>query len=118
MSRDIRDRLTLFAGQPIEVRRLALNIDQIDRYVPPPNPAKESDSRYAAYTKAYGAECWELDALDPTVIAELIRVEVQSLIDVAAWDSALAEEAENRALLDKASDNWALVENMLTEGGR
>jgi hypothetical protein len=113
MTRDIRDRLALFAGRSVDVRRLALNMDQIERYRPPPNPAKETDTRFAGYSKQYGESSWELDALDPTVVAEVIRVEVQSLIDVEAWDSALAEETENRALLDKASDNWTLVESFL-----
>ncbi len=44
MTRDNRERLSLFAGRPIEVRRLALNLDQVARYALPPNPAKETDS--------------------------------------------------------------------------
>jgi hypothetical protein len=49
MTRDNRDRLAMFARQGVEVRRLALNMEQIERYRPPPNFAKETDSRYAAY---------------------------------------------------------------------
>jgi hypothetical protein len=65
-------------GQPtsrsrVEVRRLALNIDQVKQYGPPPNPAKETDSRFASYGNQYGSDCWELDALDPAVIADLVR---------------------------------------------
>ena len=79
MTRDNRDRLAMFARQGVEVRRLALNMDQIERYRPPPNPAKETDTRYAAYAKQFGRECWELDALVPTVIANLIPTEVGKL---------------------------------------
>jgi hypothetical protein len=118
MTRDVSDRLALFAGQSVEVRRLALNMDQIERYRPPPNPAKETDTRFRAYAKKYGTASWELDALDPTIIADLIRTQVEKLIDAQAWDAAEGLEAENRALLEAASNNWALVENMLTEGGR
>jgi hypothetical protein len=46
MTRDNRDRLTMFARRDVEVRRLALNMDQIERFRPPPNFAKETDSRY------------------------------------------------------------------------
>ena len=63
MTRDIQERLQLFTGQDIEVRRLALNIDQIKRYNPPPNPAKLTDSRATAYVREYGNDSWELDAL-------------------------------------------------------
>jgi hypothetical protein len=48
MTRDITKRLAMYARQEIEVRRIALNIDQVRRYNPPPNFAKETDSRYAA----------------------------------------------------------------------
>jgi hypothetical protein len=115
MTRDIRDRLALFARGGVEVRRLALNMDQVDRWRPPPNPAKETDTRFAAYAKQFGRQCWELDALDPTVIADLIRSEVEGMIDVDAWNSTLAEEAANRASLEAASEKWALVEKFLTQ---
>ncbi len=113
MTRDNRDRLAMFARQGVEVRRLALNMDQIERYRPPPNPAKETDTRYPAYAKQFGRECWELDALDPTVIANLIRTEVERLIDTDAWNEAKDKEAANRALLEATSENWAKVENLL-----
>jgi hypothetical protein len=113
MTRDNRDRLAMFARRGVEVRRLALNMDQIDRYPPPPNFAKESDTRYRAYAEKFGAECWELDALDPAVIAELIRREVEGMIDADFWDAAKDEEAANRALLEATSGNWASVENFL-----
>ena len=35
-------------------------------------------------------ECWELDALSPTVIAGLIRDEIEALIEPKAWRKALA----------------------------
>jgi hypothetical protein len=113
MTRDNRDRLALFARHRVEVRRLALNMDQIERYRPPPNFAKETDSRFASYAKKYGSKCWELDALDPIVISTLIRDEVEGLIDRDAWNEAATREAANRVVLERASQNWALVENFL-----
>jgi hypothetical protein len=110
MTRDNRDRLAMFARRGVEVRRLALNMDQIDRYRPPPNFAKESDTRYGAYAEKFGAECWKLDALDPAVIAELIRREVEGMIDADVWNAAKDEEAANRALLEATLGNWASVE--------
>jgi hypothetical protein len=117
MTRDNRDRLAMFAGQDVEVRRLALTIDQVQQHRLPPNPAKETDSRYAGYARQFGPDCWELDALDPAVIADLIRVEIDGLINAAAWEPALAEERRNRDLLATASENWSKVENFLRNGG-
>jgi hypothetical protein len=96
------------------VRRLALNMDQVERYAPPPNYAKETDSRYAAYVRDYRtSECWELDALNPTVIADLIGGEIEGLVDRDKWDAAMAKEDENRATLTKVSTNWSKVEEIL-----
>jgi hypothetical protein len=113
MTRDNRERLAMFARGTVEVRRLALNMDQVERYSPPPNSAKETDTRFEAYAAEFGPNCWELDALDPTVIADLIRTEIQGLIDARAWDAAKAQEDANRAKLDDAAANWAMVQNML-----
>ena len=78
----------------IEVRRLALDINQCATL--PPNTAKESDGRYAKYAKLYGNQSWELDAMDPTELADLIRDEIVSLLDTTAWNDALAREEANR----------------------
>ena len=76
MSRDIEDRLQMFGNQDggltfenhfLGLRRIALNMDQIETFNPPPNPAKLTDSRCKSYMDKYGDESWELDALEPKV---------------------------------------------------
>jgi hypothetical protein len=114
MTRDNRERLAMFAGEEIEVRRIALNMNQVRQYRPPPNPAKETDTRFSAYVENYGTEqSWELDALAPNVIADLIRAEIEKLIDHSKWRKAEAKSRDNRAILAKASANWAKVEKLL-----
>jgi len=39
----------------------------------------------------------------------------RAIIDGAAWNSALAAEGANRAVLGDAAENWAVVENFLRE---
>lgn len=106
MTRDNSDRLAMFARMGVDVRRLALNMDQVDRYQPPPNPAKETDSRCHDYVAKYGNESWELDALEPTVIGNLIRENVRGLIDQDKWDAARVGEELNREALQAVSDRW------------
>jgi hypothetical protein len=107
MTRDIENKMWKFTrGKSIEVRRLALNEDQIDEFEPPPNIVKDSDSRSATYKEDYGDECWELDALDPAVIAELIKIELEEMIDARAWREAQAKEKANRELLDQVAERW------------
>lgn len=100
MSRDIEERLALFAGESIEVIRLGLNKNQVDAYKPPPNPAKFTDSRAASYIREFGRSCWELDALDPRVIADLIRTALRAVIDEEAWAASGERMREERITLD------------------
>lgn len=83
MTRDNRERVDLFSESlgGVTVKRLALNMDQVLQYSPPPNPAKITDSRADAYIDEYGPTSWELDALEPSVIAALLTEEIQSHID-------------------------------------
>ncbi len=99
MTRDNQDRLDMFLGYTGEatVKRLALNMDQIEEFNPPPNPAKITDSRFAGYAAKYGDESWELDALEPSVMTDLIRQHVRQHRDPALW-SDKEEERENHRL--------------------
>jgi hypothetical protein len=113
MTRDIQDRLRLFSGRAVEVDRLALNMPQVEEYDPPPNPAKESDSRFQGYMAIHGDESWELDALEPTVIAALIRTAVEERRNPILWAEAVRAEDRHRKQLQAASDQWdELVEQL------
>src|SRR5262249_33537327 len=73
MPRVAEEDLTMFAGDDIEVRRVGLNLGQVREHDLPPNYAKETDRRFPAYVDEFGIdECWELDALEPTVIDRLL----------------------------------------------
>jgi len=115
MTRDNNDRLALFTGGVVEVRRLALNMDQVRKHKPPPNPAKSTDARFASYKDTYGSESWELDALDPRTLAKLIKTEVESLVDQGVWAQTKAENAEGRANLQRVADEWEGVLEFLDE---
>jgi hypothetical protein len=116
MTRDNRDRLSMFAGVPVTVVRLALNMNQVEQYNPPPNPLKIrsdgefSDSRAAAYVEEFGESSWELDALSPQVISDLIEESVMRLRDETLWDEALAEETNDRLILDDVLEKLGVTE--------
>jgi hypothetical protein len=99
MTRDLSERLALFCGQEIEVRRLALNLDQVQQYNPPPNPAKTEDSRYPSYATQFGDESWELDALEPTVLAALVSAAIGELRDPDIWAETVEEESSAKTQL-------------------
>ncbi|MET9122980.1 hypothetical protein [Streptomyces sp. NPDC004528] len=108
MTRDIRERLALFEAD-VEVRRIALNMDQVDAHQPPPNPAKLTDSRATGYIRAYGRSSWELDALEPALLDQLIEGEIWSFRDVDLWDAATTVMEQERTLLRNVASRWSEV---------
>lgn len=114
MTRDIGDRLGIF-GVDLEVNRLALNFNQVKAYKPPPNPAKITDSRAKAYIRQYGNESWELDALEPDVLATLVREQIENLQDGDLWAEALELEREQKTVLKTISDRFEDVATFLAE---
>lgn len=102
MTRDNQDRLNTFHGDYgiTDVRRIALNMDQVDLYSPPPNPAKLSDSRAREYIARYGDESWELDALNPKVLISLVRNTVDEYRDIELWNEKEMQLKEEIETLD------------------
>lgn len=107
MTRDIDERVELFSGYaPFELKRMALNLDQIKKYSPPPNPAKITDARFIEYKRKYGVSSWELDALPPNILAELARNELDKHIDKAAWKKWSNGVERSRKKLRALADNY------------
>jgi hypothetical protein len=102
----------IFLG--FELRRIALNYDQVQQYGPPPNPAKLTDSRAqnkdgTGYIDRFGRESWELDALRPAVLVDLIRSHLEPLIDMEKWAARDGVRDELRAQFATVADNWAAI---------
>ena len=93
MTRDLEARLSeMTAEGHVELRRLALNFGQVLGNALPPNPAKSSDSRTAAYTEAYGSDCWELDALDPRALVSVVRDAIEAELDREMYEDRMMKE--------------------------
>lgn len=115
MTRDNADRLAMFTGQGVEVIRVALNMDQVEQYSPPPNPTKLTDSRAEGYITIFGHDSWELDALEPSVIDGLIRKHVSLNLDTDLWAAAVERQDEARDVLRRISDRWDDVQDFLSD---
>lgn len=116
VKQDMRERMRREGGQitdaqaPWRIKRIALNRDQVDRYNPPPNPAKPTDARFRRYVDETGLdESWELDALDPIVLQGLIQDEIDAVRDSDAWANSNAAMEEDRATLTALSAQWETV---------
>jgi hypothetical protein len=123
MTRDITDRLYTFLtgdgynAEDLTIKRIALNMDQIRQYNPPPNPAKITDSRATGYIRIFGPESWELDALEPTVLNGLIVPEIRSRIDADMWNERRALQQHGRDTLRAIRRHYADVTTYLDEQG-
>ncbi|WUI00238.1 hypothetical protein OHR68_43350 [Spirillospora sp. NBC_00431] len=117
MTRDIEERLNLFEAD-VKVIRIALTMDQVEQYNPPPNPAKLTDSRSSGYIREYGRSSWELDALDPTTLDALIDAEIGRWRDDTQWTEDTTRMEDERAVLTAVSRRWDEVRQFIeTTGG-
>jgi hypothetical protein len=113
MTRDIRERLAMFGAESCEmtINRIALNMDQISQYNPPPNPAKLTDTRAEKYIQEFGETSWELDALEPKKLDELVRHIIEKYIDKDLMDKAKARQQEEKEKLKYAEEFVRYPEN-------
>lgn len=115
MTRDIQERLEMF-GADVYVKRVALTMQQINTYNPPPNPAKITDSRCGKYIDQYGDESWELDALEPQVITNLIKGEVTAFRDDTIYRAVCQKEQKEKDELEMLEDNYDRAVAFLESG--
>ena len=105
MTRDIQERLQLF-GATVKVHRIALTMAQVQQYNPPPNPAKTTDTRFKQYISQYGGESWELDALEPDLLAGLIHDTITQYLDLTKFNAVCKQEQEEKEELYMLADRY------------
>lgn len=102
MVRDIRDRMEMFGVCGIEVEKIALTTAQVRQYNPPPNPAKITDPRAAGYIAQHGRRSWEVDALPPTVLVQIIRNSFDRILNRGLMNEVIRREETHRERLREA----------------
>lgn len=110
--RDIPARLTRYGGE-VEVIRVALAGADVDPHhsTLPSFPAvdKTQDPRYPWFSAYYGNTCWELDALNPVILRELVAAALEQYIDWDAWLRCDAVEAAEQRSLRQILGTWRAV---------
>lgn len=113
MTAVIARRLRTTFGVPARIHRVALNMNQIEEYNPPPNPAKMSDSRAAKYVEEHGDSSWELDALEPSVLARIINANIEHWCDMTLFEKAKKKQEAAKSMLQGIHDRWNEVIRMV-----
>jgi hypothetical protein len=101
MARSLRERLAFF-GAELDLIKIALTAKDIERYNLPPDPAKLSDTRAAAFVAVHGDVSVELDALPVEVLRERIISEVEVRLDVEAITRLRKQDELERAQIRQA----------------
>jgi hypothetical protein len=119
MTRDVFEKIRMFlyahGVEAARVHRIALNMPQIEEFNLPPNPVKVHDPRFKGYFESYGEESWELDAIEPMKMVDMIQDAIKSYIDLPLFEreKALQEQQRNAMIkIVQEYDTWeAIVED-------
>ncbi len=80
-------------------------IQQINEFNPPPNPAKITDPRAKGYIREFGQVSWEVDALKPPVMEEIVQTAIHNVIDMDVYNAVLEEEAKDKQTITNIVNN-------------
>lgn len=78
-------------------------MEQIETFNPPPNPAKITDPRAAKYIQEFGETSWELDALSPKDLNDLLDEKIQELLDIELYNKICRQEEKEKDELVRVS---------------
>lgn len=84
---------------------IGLTMDQIKEYNLPPNPTKLTDSRADGYIRKFGKTCWEVDALKPQILTQLVESHIRQQIDMNVFKEMLENEKADIAKLKEMIGN-------------
>lgn len=90
-----------FVKKNYDVIPIALTRKQITQYNPPPNPAKTTDPRSGDFIDKHGTKSWEVDALKPEILNEILTTNILKLIDEDKYNRIIREEAADIQRLEE-----------------
>ena len=97
-ARSIRDD---FGVEEIEPVKVALTFDQVNQLVlPPAGKAKKKDGKAKKFIDKYGDDVWELEAIPPIKLQEILTETIDSVIDIGAFNHEIDREKEDAAKLE------------------
>lgn len=106
-ARSMRDD---FGVKDIHAEKVALRQDQAIRYnLPPSMDAKPTSSNYKKFVKQFGTQVFELEALPPAEMQDILRRAIDSVIDVAAFNQEVDAEKQDAAQLDQVRQQVHLM---------
>lgn len=108
MPRYLAEKMKLFSAD-VEIHRVALTMEQIQQFNPPPSYVKPTDKRGTGYIEKFGEVCWELDALKPGYVEKLVDASIRPYFDEKIFAETKARERELKQELQLISDNYDAI---------
>jgi hypothetical protein len=103
---DLPSRLEKYDGEHVVLKRIALCREHLTGLPSFPASDKKKDPRYRWFVRNYGERCWELDALDPNNLRDIVREAIEAEIEPAAWHRCVTIERAERESLRPVLDRW------------
>jgi hypothetical protein len=100
-------RLADYDGDHVTLTRIALTREQVVGLPSFPATDKRKDPRFRWFSRNHGKRCWELDAMDPNDLRDVVEKAIRELIEPEAWARC---EVVNRAEQDSLKtilERWA-----------
>jgi hypothetical protein len=103
---DLPERIKQYGGDHIELRRIALTSEHTASLPSFSADSKKKDPRYKWFKQNYGNECWELDAMDPRQLRDLVEAEINALVDRSLWDRQEALQEREKKSVETVLQWW------------
>ena len=98
LARSLRDDFDIEDIEPIKV---AITADQVEEFdLPPAMKAKTTSANYKRFADEHGDGVWELEALPPETLQNVLREAIDSVIDTEAFNHEIDQEKADAAKLD------------------
>ncbi len=98
MARSMRDDFGIENIHPVKV---ALTAEQATWFELTANmSAKKTSSNFRKFVKLHGANVWELEALEPETLQELLREAIQEVLNIDVFNAEIAAEKKDAAFLE------------------
>ena len=102
---DLPDRLERY-GSAWEFERIAVLESDTDDLPSFDAATKSGDMRYRWFVENYGHQCWELDAINPTDLRNRVREQIETRLNLPAWDHAKHVEAAEVKSMSQFHKAW------------
>src|SRR5262249_5883238 len=99
-ARSLRDD---FGVGKVQYTKAALTADQVrEMRLPPQMRAKKKSSRYEKFSDLHGDDVFELDAIPPDQLEQILTAAVQGVLDMDAFREEERREGEDAAQIERA----------------